>query len=573
MIGAMRFYAFDGLNITEIQPEERNELGFKSIFGKRPNVMQLTSETITLSGADAELILDWYENGQGRFENIVIRVVSDTLQKDYFFDFNTMTVTGGTVTGSILPRGAFDDFWSKADALTFEVVDALGNGVLTNACIRHPYLIVKDDLAIQTIVISLTIFSLTTELIRTVKAIANLGAEVANVPFGTITAVINAVVLVVYLLSLVIAIIQFIQQLVALYFPRLRYLKAISDYDLVRLSCEYLGYQLQSSLIESLSDWYTVGIPIERSQNRKSFFDFISDDFANDTLNYGYPTVYDTTPTLGSFISSIETICNAETIVYDNIVRIETRATFIQNPVATIPNVFNVQEIREMKWRPDTEEDWKRKVLKWQTDYQDKHTTDNFNGVISEYSTEPIQFQNMDMVKVLGFKQEEFLFSLSKRKKNLTKIEKLIKALFDTADNVVNAFGGNSSFASNITNRIGASMLSEEVFSITKKMILASDGRQKEYYMNILNTDAIYNSFHTDLEVSKNSGKIYETMPIPCTEYEFSKFSINKFVNLGDTGKVVELLDAKFLYGQAKAEITFKDYDNSGFNTKTIKIY
>jgi hypothetical protein len=116
-------------------------------------------------------------------------------------------------------------------------------------------------------------------------------------------------------------------------------------------------------------------------------------------------------------------------------------------------------------------------------------------------------------------------------------------------------------------------MLSEEVFSITKKMILASDGRQKELYMDVLNTDSIYNRFHKDLEVFVNSGKIYETMPIPCTEFEFSKFSINKYVNLGNTGKVVELLDAKFLYGQAKAEITFKEYDNSGFNTKTIKIY
>lgn len=573
MIGAMRFYAFDGLNITEIQPSERNEIGYKSIFGKRPNVMQLSTETITLSGADRDLVYNWIYTGQGRFENIVVRLQSDTLQRDYFLDLSTVEFTDSSCTVAIRPRGAFDDFWSKADNLTFEVIDALGGGLLSNACIRHPYLIVKDDLALQTIVISLTIFSLTTELIRTIKAIANLGAEVANVPFGTITAIINAFVLIIYLLTLVIAIISFVQQLIALYFPKLRYLKAISDYNLVRISCEYLGYQLQSSLLESISDWYTVGVPTERSSTRKSFFQFISDDFANEVLNYGFPTVYDTTPTLGSFISSIETICNAETIVYDNIVRIETRATFVQNAVATIPNVFNVQEQREMKWRPDTEEDWKRKILKWQTDFQDKHTTDNFSGVISEYSTEPIQFQNRDMLKILGYKQEEFLFSLSKRKKSLTKIESLIRDLFIVTDSVVNTFGGSSNFASNITNRIGSTMLSEEVYSITKKMVLANDGRQKVNYMDILQTDAIYNRFHKDLEVFINSGKIYETMPIPCTEYEFSKFSINKFVILGDTGEVVELLDAKFIYGQAKAEITFKRYDNSGFNTQTVKIY
>lgn len=573
MIGAMRFYAFDGLNITEIQPSERNEIGFKSIFGKRPNVMQLSTETITLSGADRELVYNWIYTGQGRFENIVVRLQSDTLQRDYFLDLSTVEFTDSSCTVSIRPRGAFDDFWSKADNLTFEVVDALGDGILSNACIRHPYLIVKDDLAIQTIVISLTIFSLTTELIRTIKAIANLGAEVANVPFGTITAIINAIVLIIYLLTLIIAIISFVKQLVALYFPKLRYLKAISDYNLVRLSCEYLGYQLQSSLLESISDWYTVGVPTERSSDRKSFFQFISDDFQNEVLNYGFPTVYDTTPTLGSFISSIETICNAETIVYDNIVRIETRETFVQNAVATIPNVFNVQEQREMKWRPDTEEDWKRKILKWQTDFQDKHTTDNFSGVISEYSTEPIQFQNRDMLRILGYKQEEFLFSLSKRKNSLTKIESLVKQLFSYTDAVINTFGGISNFASNITNRIGSSMFSEEVYSITKKMVLANDGKQKANYMNFLNTDAIYNRFHRDLEVFINSGKIYETMPIPCTEFEFSKFSINKFVILGDTGKVVELLDATFIHGQAKAEITFKQYDNSGFNTQTVKIY
>lgn len=570
MIGAMRFYVLG----NEIQPVERNEIGFLSTFDKRPNVMQLSAQTITLTGEDRDFIYNWIFNVQGRFENIPCQLVTDTGTYRYFIDISECVFTGTTtVECAIRPRGAFDDFWSKADNLSFEVVEALGGNTLSNTTVSHPYLIVKDDLAIQTITLSLTIYSLVMESYRTIKAIADLAGQVANVPFGTITATLQAIALTVYLFAIIASMISFIAKLVRLYFPKLRYLKAISDYDLVRLSCEYLGYQLQSNLLETIKDWYTLPIPLTRDNQRKSFFNFISDDLTNQTFNYGYPTVADTTPTLGSFIASIEDIFNAETVVYDNVVRIETRSFYIQNAVATIPDVFNVQERRESKWKFDTEQDWKRKILRWQIDYSDKHTTDNFDKTMTELSSEPIQFQQIDMLKIQGFKQFDFPFTPAKRKKELNGVEKLVKELFNIADAVIGAFGGSTSFATNIANRVGATMISEEVFSITKKLILGSDYRQKENYMDVLDPFNLYVNWHLDMKLDVNSGAIYDTMPIPCTEYEFKQFSLNKFVNLANTGKVIELIDAKFIYGQARAEITFKMYDNSGFNTRTQKIY
>ena len=95
----------------------------------------------------------------------------------------------------------------------------------------------------------------------------------------------------------------------------------------------------------------------------------------------------------------------------------------------------------------------------------------------------------------------------------------------------------------------------------------------KKYIMGFVSCAILFSAtvFAQTLVVKENSFPII----VDGKESTLKAYNIDgsTYLMLRDTGKVVELLDAKFLYGQAKAEITFKDYDNSGFNTKTIKIY
>ena len=560
----------------EIQPVEREDIGFKSTFGTRPNVMQLSIDSVTLVNEDREEVWKWIYLQQGRFENIPVLIQSDSGSYEYFLNLKTCQFNEQSVSISILPRKGHDHFFNRADSLSFEAVNALSGGVLQNASIEVPYLIVRDDLAIQTLVVAFTIYSLTTEIIRTIKAITDLAGQAADVlGTGVLTTVIQAVALALYLATLIVSLISFMNQLIQIIFPKIRYLNAIRDLDLIRLSVEFLGYSLESSLLDSLKNWYTMPVPITREQNRPSFMEFLADELANTKFNYGYPTANDTIRTLGEAISSIETMFNAETVVYDGVVRIETRATFIQNANAILPDVFNEQSLRENAFSFDIEQDWKRKVLSWTVDYSDAHTSDNFYKASAEYSSEPIQFINSDLVEVQCLQDIIFPFALAQRKSKLTRIENFVKGLLSVADFLANLFGGSSSLASKVQNREGVMIISQDTFSITKKLYIPnpSTGKQASNFIDYLAPSQIYDTYHKDMELNVNSGRIYENMPFPCTEYEFNKFNENKFVILGDSGQVVELISGEFVYNQAQAIATFKQYDDSGFNTKTIKIY
>jgi hypothetical protein len=558
-----------------LSPLEKDELGFKSTFDTTWSVMQLSVESITLSNEDREGIFNWIYQGQGRFENIPVTIESDTLTKNYYLDLKTCGFTDTDVSVSVYPRKGANWFWEQADNLTFDAIQK-NFGTLVPSTVQVPYLVVKPDLVIQTLMISITTFSLVTEIARTIKAITDLSGQALDVVgTGALTTVIQTVALVAYLVALSIALINLITQLVRLFFPKLRYFKAMRDYDLIRLGCQSLGFTLDSTLLAGIKNkLLTLPIPMTREQNRPSIFEFLPDDLTSTVFNLGYPTASDTTPTLGEFIRQTLAMFNAEAIAYEGVLKLETRDWFEQNPVSNLELYFNEQSKREQLWGFDTEMDWKRKTISWQTDYSDLHTADNFYKVATEINTKQLNPINNDLVSITGYKDIPLVYSLGSRKRDLNFVEKLVKGLFTIADVLVNLFGGTGNFASSVTNRIGVLQISEETFSITKKLwctISSNVAKQDENFILYLGTDSIYNTYHRDQEVKVNSSRIFEEMPIPMTEYEFSQFSQNKFVNLNST--TVELLQARFEYDNAIAYLTYRDYDNSGFNTEIEVIY
>lgn len=558
-----------------LNPLEKNELGLKSTFDTTWSVMQLSVESITLSNEDREGIFNWIYQGQGRFENIPITLESDTLNKGYYLDLKTCRFTDTDVSVAVYPRKGANWFWEQADNLTFEAIQK-NFGTLLPATVQVPYLVVKPDLAIQTLMISLTTFSLVTEIARTIKAIADLSGQALDVVgTGALTTVVQTIALVAYLIALTVALINLINQLIRLYFPKLRYFRAMRDFDLIRLGCQALGFTLDSTLLQSMKDkLITLPIPMTREQNRKSFFEFLPDDLTSEVFNYGYPTAMDTQPTLGGFIRQTLETFNAEAIAYEGVLKLETRSWFEQNPVANLDLYFNNQEKREQAWGFDVEMDWKRKTLSWQTDFQDLHTADNFYKVATEINTKQLNPINVDLVSITGYKDIPFTYALGSRKGGLNFIEKLVKGLFDIADALINLFGGTGNFGASVANRVGVLQISEETFSITKKLwctISNNIAKQDSDFILSLASDTIYNLYHRDQEVKTNSSRIFEEMPIPMTEFQYMQLSQNKFVPLNS--QVVEQIQSRFEYDNAIAYLTYRDYDNSGFNTDVEVIY
>lgn len=560
----------------EINPYESNEIGFKSTFGTEWNVMQLSIDSVTLANEDRERILHWIYNEQGRFEGIPINLQSDTVNSNYYLDLNTCQFTDKEVSVSIKPYKGADYFWQQAESITFESIEKF-YGTLSPNTIKIPYIIQKPDIAMQTLIISLTTFSLVTEIARTIKAIADLAGQALDVVgTGVLTTVAQTIALALYLISMIVALIQLIQQIVAIFFPKLRYFKAMRDYDLIRLACERIGFTLDSNILNQLKDnLVTLPIPITREADRKSFFEFISNELSNDIFNYGYPTASDTTPTVADFIRSFMQIYNCNAIAYNGVFKMETKSWFQQNTNTSLELYFNEQDKRELAWKFDTEEDWKRKNLSWLSDPQDLHTMNNFFRLSIEKSSEPISVIDPYLFSIQGYEDTgSFRFATAERKNGLNAVEKLVKGLLNVADTLMGIFGGNQNFASLVQNRVGVLVISEETFSLTKKMwceIVNGEGKQPANFKDFIGAKTIYDAYHAIDEIPVNSGRIFENMPLPLTEYEFAQIAQNKFVNLN--GQVVELLQSDFQYKNAIGNVTYKEYDGSGFNVKTLTVY
>jgi len=576
MIGAIRLNGPWG----EIQPFNRPEFGFSSSFTNgRNSTNNLVPDAIILAGRDNKMREEWIE-ANTRFQNIPVSIISDTiLNRPYFLDLYGITYSDTQSTVAIKPYKGDSHFWSEADNLSFDAIEMFApmGSKLSNFTRKCPYLVEREDVGIQTLFLAFTIYSLITEIARTVKAIADLAGQAADfLGTGVATTIIQGVALFVYLISMVIALVNFMKELVRLYFPKLRYLNAISDHDLIRLGCRYLGYELKSDLLLSQKELHTMGVPITRNNDRKSFFEFVSDDLSGEVFNYGWPTANDANGKLGAFIDEYMNTWNAQAYVYDGVVRIETREAFRTSPVATIPEVYNDQARKEMRNNYDTSSDWKVKIMGWTVDYTDTHTADNFYKTQTEYQTQLTTSLDPMLVKIQGTRDIIFNYSLAQRKNKLNAIEKLVSTVLGIADRVARIFRASTNYQSFVTARIGAMIISQETFGINKKLWLNFDqygyGRQPANFIDFIGTDAIY-EYHKDLEVSVNSGTMVTDMTFPCTEYTFNQFARNKYVNLGNTGRVVELFDATFNYRSCTATVTYKDFDGSGSGTVAVKIY
>lgn len=557
----------------EITPVDIDSLGFKSVFGKRPTQVLLSSDNLTLVNNDYEQIKTLVQNF-GRTENIPLLCVSESgFQSDYFLRHRNAVWTDSRITMDVLPRKGSITFFEKADNLTFEAIVA--QGFLPEALsVKVPYLVVRDNTRSETLILIITGISITMEIIQLAKDIADLVADGANI-LAPQTAILKAGVLAIKIIALSIAIANVLIQLKEIYFPKLRYFQSCSLKTLIKQGCLSLGYQLESQLLDAIGDKYWVqSTPLQSNRQKPSFFEFLQNDLEQYTNNY-YPSASDTVPLLGSLISEVEKIFNAETVVYNGTVRIEKRTTFFTNPLTSIPLVLNDQSNREMKWTHNDEDIWKRKVLKWETDFTDLHTADNFYKTVSEYSTEQINVVNADLEEIQGYQDVYFNFALGQRKNSLNSIEKLALGVFEIFDKLINLLGGNSNSSNIVNDRLGALIISEDTFSTTKLLnlkVVNNEGRQPPNFMNMFYPENIYNLYHTDLEIKNNSALIYNDVPIPMTDEQFHLFAQNKFVTIQETGQVAELLACTWLDRKAQAKVDIKLYDAWANNTKTIKI-
>lgn len=566
------------INGVQVTPRNIGKIGVRSVFSDRIDELSSNVDSITLGLKDYAELIEPHLNQLGYFEGIPYDMVLNSgITLNYYINLKETPVKRTyDVDVKIKKRKGIDQFWENADGTSFELIKSKGFNFNT---FDVPYIIVKDNQAEMAISLAITLFLMVKEAIDATKQVITsisdlIGSITPNVGAGVtmdigdiITQVIKIIFQIAYLALLLAAIINLSKQLFELLFPKIRYFSACKAKELLRVGCQYLGYNFSSTLLDSLPGLTVLPKPLKKQQ--KKWFDFKQDSL-NLAFNKGYPTASDTTPTVGRLLEALRVQFNGRVRIIGNTVHLERRdywATITQN--SFMPKLV-LQDTRQDEFTVNTDEGWKRYYIYYQSDISDLHTYDNFEGVDAEYSAEPINVTNADLVSITGYRDVNIPFALGARKNKLNWLEELAKSIFKAIDKVINTFGGNSSLVSKIENRIGVLVISQQYFNITK-MLYTVAGKQPVDYLTKIRASALFDNYHTINRIEVNGFKIREGVPIPINDQDFVNLIDNNYFDAD--GVIMEIEEDEYIEDDHKLLAKVREpYNYASGKIKTIQI-
>lgn len=551
------------LNNIPVSPRNVLEIGLITNNTGNPEILQLDADTVVLPREAKDIILNHVAT-QGVFEGIPYRIdLDNSISLEYYVDLTENTVYRDyEIEVKIKKRKSYDNFLENSQALSFELMNTKG---VNFDIIDIPYLIIPENQAELGITLAIATYTMTKESIQATKDLVTAVRDLVEAttpnasaipvpPIGEIISLSLAVAgQLAYTIAVYIALIKLAQQMLELLFPKVRYYKGATIKELIKKGCEYLGYTLDSTLLNTWDKLTLMPVPLIK--DKKSIFSFIQNDL-NFSFTKGYPTAQDTVATLGELINAIEIWFNARTRVYNGVVQIERR-DYWQNITSntTLP-ALNLQDSRQNEYVLNTNEAWKRSYIHYQVDYSDINTLDLFDPTDAEYSTEPTNVINEDLVSIKGLNDINIPFALGIAKDSLSWVEIFAKGFFKIVDNVTGLFGSGLNSVALITNRIGVTQISQQYYSVTK-VLYAINGKQEAGYGNFIKASNIYENYHKINEINVNGYKIYSDVPIRIKSEEFVSLIENNFAYIN--GVLCEILTIRYTDEASKAIISYKE--------------
>ena len=547
------------LNNIPVSPRNVLEIGLLTNYTGNPEILQIDTDTVVLPREAQDIILNHVAT-QGVFEGIPYRIELDGgIKLEYYVDLTENTVYRDfEIEVKIKKRKGFDNFFENSQAISFELMNKKG---VNFDFIDIPYVIIPENQLELGVSLSIATYVMTKEAIQATKDLATAVRDtveaVTGTPFPPLGEIISLFLALaaqtVYTVAVYAALIKLGRQMLELIFPKVRTYKGATIKNLIEKGCEHLGYTLESTLLD---EWDKLTLmPVPLIKEKKSIFNFIQNEL-NFSFTKGYPTAQDTVSTLGELINAVELWFNARTKVLNGVVQIERR-DYWQNITSntTLP-ALNVQDRRQNEYILNTDEAWKRSYVHYQVDYSDTHTLDFFDPTDAEYSTEPTNVINEDLVSIRGFNNINIPFALGVRKSSLNWVESFAKTFFQLFDTITGLFGAGLNSTALITNRLGVTQISQQYFSVTK-VLYATNGKQNADYVDKIKASKIYEDYHKINEINVNGYKIYSDAPTRIKSQDFVSLIDNNFAYIN--GVLCEILSIRYTDEASKAIISYKE--------------
>lgn len=533
---------------VEVTPRNLEDIGISVNFSKDVQQESLNVDSVVVPMNGRKIIMEHLKN-LGVSEGIPYEVQFADKKLPYYIDIlESLKVRSNEVEVRIKQRYAHDNFIENAESLTFDFLNTQNPLLVYDVA----YKIIQTDTLFKSIVISVTIYALARTLQDQVRELAKSNKEFVAIlayspfPFGkAVEAGIQLTIQIAYIAIMVYQVQKLARDLVELIFPKKRYFKACKVKELLTEGCKYIGYTFKSSIFDGeYKDLATISIP--QNKEKKKFNDYFESEL-NFAFNTGFPTIIDSTPTLGSLIKAMQTMFNARIKVRNKVVEFERWDYWIDQAQGSVNVALPIQDNALDEFEIDTNKNFKRYMIQYQTDYSDMTTLDDYNNTVGEYSAERQDVTNQDLNLLKGLTWAQIPFARAKRKTFENDIEREYRKMLEKFDEW---FGTNSS--KNITP-VGIMEVTNQFFSVTKLALISNN---KLLTNEIMFPTALWEKFHYINNPNLYSWIIRKKVPTAMTEEQFLQLLDNNYAQIN--GKQSEILNMEFLPMQNKALIDFK---------------
>lgn len=534
----------------EVTPRNLEDIGISVDFSKDVQQESININSVVIPLQGRKIVME-HLNTIGISEGIPYEIQFGDKKLPYYIDLlESLKVRSNEVEVRIKQRYAHDNFIENADSLTFDYLNSLK--ALQTYDLK--YRIIQTEPLFKSLVITTTIYAISRTIEDQVRELAKTSKEFATViAYGLsatgkiIEASIQLGIQIAYLGVLVYQIKKLAQDLRELMFPKTRLYKACKVIDLLKEGCLHLGYTFKSTILENeYKNLAVVSTP--QNREKKGILDYLESDL-NFAFNTGYPTITDSTPTLGSLIKAMQTMFNAKIKVRNKIVEFERWDYWIDQAQGSVRVALPIQEDALDEFEIDTERNFKRYIIQYQTDFSDLTTLDDFANTIGEYSAERKTVVNQDLNLIKGLTNANIPFARAKRKTFVNWLERQYLSCLKAVDN---SFG--TSYA-NTKSPIGIMEVTNQYFAISKLVLIDKSG--KMFSNEKMFPSYLWDKFHSINNPNLYSWIIRKKVPTAMTEDEFIKLLDNNYAQIN--GTQCEILNLEYLPMQNRALLDYKE--------------
>lgn len=434
-------------------------------------------------------------------------------------------------------------------------------GVITSSdFIKVPYVInfIPDNM--QLLILGISLFMMTKELVSAVRSLAEAIGDTTDsstpvvgtsvgLGAGVVTAwdigniiltVLKVAAYLAYTIAIVIAIKNLIEEIIEQLVPKKRNHLGMSIYTLFERSCQHLGLEFSSHLLSARKDW--IVIPSKGHKGGEK-----PEGFQGTWVETGMPNQNDGMDTFGDLIRFWKEAFRADYTIKDGVFYFEREDYFDTIGNYTVADVFTDQKELLDRYKLNTNEIFANYNIHWATDTQDQNTLNNQEGRVFQVITEPNVKVNADLINIQHLEEISIGCSMGLRKDSLTKIEETVKDVAKFIDDLTGFFGSGTSYASKIEARKGSLLLSSHFLTIPKVVVmegskLATNQRQ------LLSSKRLWEELHfitsfVELNGIHNQWIRFESIKVP--------FCMESFISL---------MDSNFCYSPENKECKIENF-------------